>query len=51
MSVDLCYLPASRALEAFRRRDLSPVELMRAVIERIEAVDPVINALPIRFFD
>ena len=48
---DLCYLPASEALALFRSRELSPVELMRATIARIETVDPVVNALPIRFFD
>ena len=35
----------------FRSRELSPVELMQATIARIEAADPAVNALPIRFFD
>ena len=48
---DLYYLPASEALRLFRSRELSPVELMSAIIARIEAVDPQVNALPIRFFD
>jgi Asp-tRNA(Asn)/Glu-tRNA(Gln) amidotransferase A subunit family amidase len=48
---DLCYLPAETALGLFSRRELSPVELMQAVIERIEIFDEVINALPVRFFD
>ena len=51
MTDDLHYLPAHEALAGFRRRDLSPVELMEATIERIEEIDPVVNALPIRFFD
>jgi Asp-tRNA(Asn)/Glu-tRNA(Gln) amidotransferase A subunit family amidase len=51
MTDDLCYLPASEALASFRARELSPVELMRATIDRVEAVDPVVNALPIRFFE
>ena len=51
MTDDLCYLPAAEALTLFRRRELSPVELMRATVDRIEALDPVVNALPIRFFD
>ena len=51
MTEKLCYLPASDALALFRRRELSPVELMQATIDRVEAVDPVVNALPIRFFD
>jgi Asp-tRNA(Asn)/Glu-tRNA(Gln) amidotransferase A subunit family amidase len=51
MTEELCYLPASEALALFRRRELSPVELMEATIDRVETLDPVINALPIRFFD
>ncbi len=51
MNDDLCYLPASDALALFRERELSPVELMTATIARVEALDPVVNALPIRFFD
>jgi Asp-tRNA(Asn)/Glu-tRNA(Gln) amidotransferase A subunit family amidase len=48
---DMCYLPASDALTLFRERELSPVELMKATIARVEAVDPVVNALPVRFFE
>ena len=51
MTDELCYLPTSEALTLFHRRELSPVELLRATIDRIEAVDPVVNALPIRLFD
>ncbi len=51
MTEELCYLPASEALALFRRRGLSPVELMQATIDRIEALDSIVNALPIRFFD
>ena len=51
MTDDLHYLPASDALAMFRTRELSPVELMRAVIDRIEAVDGEVNALPVRFLD
>ena len=51
MSDDLFYLAASDALALFRERELSPVELMRATLDRIEAVDGELNALPIRFFD
>ena len=31
---DICYLSATEALDRFRRRKLSPVELMQAIIER-----------------
>jgi Asp-tRNA(Asn)/Glu-tRNA(Gln) amidotransferase A subunit family amidase len=48
---ELHYLSATEALAAFRARELSPVELMQAVIDRTEAVDGVVNALCHRFFD
>jgi aspartyl-tRNA(Asn)/glutamyl-tRNA(Gln) amidotransferase subunit A len=51
LSDELCYMSASQALALFRNRELSPVELLRATIDRIEALDPVVNALPIRLFD
>lgn len=49
--LDLCYLPATTALAMFKARTLSPVELMQAVIARVEAVEPKINALTYRYFD
>ena len=48
---DLHYLPATEALRQFRARELSPVELVTAVIERAEAVEPAINAFAETFFD
>ena len=48
---DLCYLPATEALRLFKTRDLSPVELLGAVIDRAEAVEPVVNALADTYFD
>jgi Asp-tRNA(Asn)/Glu-tRNA(Gln) amidotransferase A subunit family amidase len=48
---DLCYLPASEALRLFRERSLSPLELMKAVIARAEAVEPTVNALCVTYFD
>ncbi len=47
----LVYLPATELLRLFRTRRLSPVELMAAVIERAEAVEPRINAFAERLFD
>ena len=51
MSDDLCYLSAVEALAAFKSRKLSPVELMYAVIARSEAVEPKINAFPMKRTD
>ncbi|WP_433356097.1 amidase [Microtetraspora malaysiensis] len=48
---DLAYLPATEALRLFRSRELSPVELVAAVIERAEAVEPQVNALSERTFE
>src|SRR5215831_13036532 len=48
---DLHYLPATQALQEFRARELSPVELVTAVINRAEAVEPAINAFAETFFD
>ena len=41
---DLHYLSATDALRMFRTKELSPVELLEAVIARAEQVEPVINA-------
>jgi aspartyl-tRNA(Asn)/glutamyl-tRNA(Gln) amidotransferase subunit A len=49
--MDLSYLSATQALALFRTRELSPVELMRAIIDRAEQVEPVINAFAERLFD
>lgn len=48
---DLHYLSALQALRLFRSRQLSPVELMRSVIARAEAVEPTVNALCVKYFD
>jgi amidase len=49
--LDLCYTSATDAIAAFKAKKLSPVELMRAVIARAEAVNPKINAFTYTFFD
>ncbi len=41
---DLCYTPATELAALIRRRALSPVELMEAVLARIDAVNPRLNA-------
>ena len=51
MSDTLHYLSATDALQKFRSRELSPVELMQAVIEQAEAWEPHINAFSHTFFE
>jgi Asp-tRNA(Asn)/Glu-tRNA(Gln) amidotransferase A subunit family amidase len=41
---ELCFTPATELAAAIRRRQLSPVEIMDAVLARIEAVNPRLNA-------
>jgi Asp-tRNA(Asn)/Glu-tRNA(Gln) amidotransferase A subunit family amidase len=48
---DLHYLTAAKALRLFRARDLSPVELVSAVIKRAEDVEPVINDFAETFYE
>jgi amidase len=48
---DLWRLSATEAVGRLRKRELSPLELVEAAALRIEAVEPKVNALPIRFFD
>lgn len=48
---DLHYLSASDALRAFETRELSPVELLQALIARAEAVEPEINAFADTYYD
>jgi aspartyl-tRNA(Asn)/glutamyl-tRNA(Gln) amidotransferase subunit A len=44
MSEDLCALTATALLEAYRRQTLSPLEVTKAVLERIDALNPRLNA-------
>ena len=48
---ELHYLSATRALEMFRSHELSPTELLRATLERVDRVEPVINAFTERLED
>ncbi len=41
---DLCYLSIAETLARFRTRDLSPVELTQAHLDRIQALDGQLNA-------
>src|SRR5262245_30735413 len=44
MSTDLCYTPATELAALIRSRALSPVELTRAVLDRIDRLNPRLNA-------
>lgn len=47
----ICYLSVEEATRRFRERTLSPVDLMRAVIDRCEKVNPKLNAITNRFYE
>src|SRR5438874_10907200 len=44
MSSDPCLLSATTLLEAYRKHELSPVEVTRAVLGRIEKLNPALQA-------
>jgi amidase len=48
---ELWRLTATEAVDKLRRREVSPLEMVDAAARRIAAVEPRINALPIRFVD
>jgi len=41
---DIAYLGATELVDAYARRSLSPVEVTRTVLARIDALDPLLNA-------
>src|SRR6201985_213827 len=45
MSTELIYSDATRLAELIRTREVSPVEVMKAHLDRIEAVNPSVNAI------
>jgi Asp-tRNA(Asn)/Glu-tRNA(Gln) amidotransferase A subunit family amidase len=51
MTDELAYLGATEAIAGFRSRDLSPVELLDAVIARADATEPHINAFVDTYYD
>jgi aspartyl-tRNA(Asn)/glutamyl-tRNA(Gln) amidotransferase subunit A len=44
MSSELHYLTAGELVDAYRKRELSPMEVASAVLARIEKLNPVLNA-------
>jgi Asp-tRNA(Asn)/Glu-tRNA(Gln) amidotransferase A subunit family amidase len=49
--LELCYMTGTEAIAKFKAKTLSPVELMKAMIARHEAVNPTLNATTYTFFD
>ncbi len=47
----LCFTPATALASLIRERKLSPVELMRAVLGRVERVNPAVNAFALVLAD
>jgi aspartyl-tRNA(Asn)/glutamyl-tRNA(Gln) amidotransferase subunit A len=45
MSTELIYADATKLAELIRTREVSPVEVMKAHLDRIEAVNPKVNAI------
>ena len=45
MSTELIYSDATKLAELIRTREVSPVEVMKAHLDRIEAVNPKVNAV------
>ena len=44
MRDDLCFTPATELVRLYRARKISPSEVMQAVLARIDAVNPCVNA-------
>lgn len=48
---ELCNLTATAAVDLLIVGEISPLDLVDAAIERIERIDPIVNALPLRRFE
>lgn len=48
---ELCYLPATKLLLLYKNLQVSPVEVLKAQIERIEALDPQYHAIIAKHYD
>ncbi|MEM7194067.1 MAG: amidase [Pseudomonadota bacterium] len=51
MQEELCYLTALDALQQFRQKSLKPSQLLSALMDRIDRLNPTINALTDTYFD
>jgi amidase len=45
MPRDLCFTPATELSRLYRSRKVSPLEVLRAVLERLDRVNPLVNAI------
>lgn len=45
MSIEIIYSDATKLAELIRTKEISPVEVVQAHLDRIEAVDPKVNAI------
>lgn len=50
-SADLCFLSAIEQVELFRKRLLSPVEVLDAQVEQVGLVNDAVNAIAFEYFD
>lgn len=48
---DLCYLSAKAALDLFKAREVSPVDILQAQIARSDAFNPDVNCFADRYFE
>ena len=51
MSNEFINMTATEAVARLRSKEVSPLDLVEASIQRIEAVDTKVNALPIHCFE
>jgi len=51
LSDDLAFLDATAQAELVLKREVQPIELVEAAIERIERLNPTINAVILRMYD
>jgi amidase len=51
LTVELATLDATAQAQLVRRREVTPTELVEAAIERIETLDPTLNAVVTPTFD
>ena len=47
---ELIQITATQAVALLRKREISPLDLLDAVADRVDKVDGSVNALSIRFF-